>query len=416
MPTDMMPLHILIVTQYFWPENFRVNDLAASLRERGHRVTVLTGQPNYPSGRFFAGYGWAGPWRQNHQGVEILLCPLLPRGGGGKLRLALNYFSFAISACLLAPFRCRDRYHAIFVYAPSPITVALPALLLRTLGRGPVLLWVLDLWPESITAAAGVRAAPVLAAITRLVRFIYRHCDKVLVQSRAFIERVQNLGAAPSVVRYLPSWAENIFAPVAAGADNDLPPLPSGFRVLFAGNIGAAQDFPNLLMAAEQLKAYGEIHWIVVGDGRMAAWARGEIAARGLEERVHLLGNFPVEKMPSFYAQADCLLVTLKREPIFALTIPGKIQSYLASGRPIAGMLDGEGARIVTEAGAGLAGPAENPQVLAENILSLYRMSAAERKRMGQSAREYYESHFERERLITELESWMQETGADNRG
>ena len=415
MSSHTLPMRILIVSQYFWPENFRINDLAASLHERGHRVTVLTGQPNYPSGRFFPGHGWSGPWRQIREGVEVLRCPLLPRGRGGSLRLALNYLSFVVSACLLAPFRCRGRFDAIFVYAPSPVTVALPALLLRALGRGPVLLWVLDLWPESITAAAGLRTAHVLGAITRLVRFIYHRCDTVLVQSRAFTERVQSLGAVPAKIRYLPSWAENVFVHGAESGGGGLPQLPAGFRVLFAGNIGAAQDFPGVLQAAEHLRACGDIRWIVVGDGRMAPWVRREIAARGLEKQVYLLGSFPVEKMPSLYAQADCLLVTLKREPIFALTIPGKLQSYLACGRPIAAMLDGEGARIVTEAGAGLAGPAENPQLLAENILALYRMTVSERAGMGQSGREYYDLHFARDRLIPQLENWLRDAGPKGR-
>jgi colanic acid biosynthesis glycosyl transferase WcaI len=405
-------MNILIVSQYFWPENFRVNDLAASLHERGHRVTVLTGQPNYPSGRYFSGHGYTGPWRQKHAGIDILRCPLIPRGNGGKIRLALNYLSFVVSTCLLAPFRCRGKFDAIFVYAPSPITVTLPALLLRALGRGPVLLWVLDLWPESISAAAGVRGPALMGVISSLVRFIYRRCDRVLVQSRAFIERVQNLGAQASQIRYLPSWAEGVFVHGTAHDGAGLPPLPSGFRVLFAGNVGAAQDFPGILLAAERLASCADIHWIIIGDGRMAAWVREEIAARRLTQQMHMLGSFPVENMPSFYAQADCLLVTLKREPIFALTIPGKIQSYLASGRPIVAMLDGEGARIVVEAGAGFAGPAEEPKLLADNVLSLYRMSAAERERMGLTAREYYKAHFERERLIDELEAWMRETAA----
>ncbi len=408
-------LRILIIAQYYWPENFRINDLAASLHERGHQVTVLTGQPNYPAGRFFEGYGWSGPWRQDRDGVEVLRCPLLPRGRSGKLRLALNYLSFAVSASVMAPFRCRGHFDAIFVYAPSPITVALPAVVLRALGRGPVLLWVLDLWPESITAAAGVRAATILSAVSRLVRFIYRRCDRVLVQSLAFNHSVARLGADPAKIHFFPSWAENLFACAPPSSDAQLPALPRGFRVMFAGNVGAAQDFPAILRAAEQLKARTDIHWIVVGDGRMADWVKSEISARGLDGQVHLLGSFPVEAMPSFYAQADCLLVTLKREPIFALTIPGKVQSYLASGRPVVAMLDGEGARIVTEAGAGKAGPAEDHQLLADNIMSLYRASAAEREQMGRSARAYYEAHFDRELLITALEGWMREAGDASR-
>lgn len=406
-------MRVLVVSQYFWPENFRINDLAQHLRERGHEVTVLTGQPNYPDGRFFSGYGWLRKWRETYQGAEILRCPLLPRGRGHWFRLAFNYVSFALSASVLAPFRCRGRYDAIFVYEPSPITVALPALLLRALGRGPVLLWVLDLWPESVAAASGVRSPLVLGAVARAVRFIYRRCDLVLVQSQGFVDRVQALGAAPDKVRYFPSWAEEVFFRRVSEGDLDgLPALPTGFRVMFTGNIAVAQDFPNLLAAAELLKSHPDIHWVVIGEGRMAQWVRSEVAERGLAGQVHLLGSFPVERMPAFCAQADCLLVTLKRDPILALVIPAKIQAYLACGRPIIGMLDGEGARLIAQAGAGFVGPTGDPAALAENVLRMYRLPAEERARMGKAGYEYARREFSPEQLVSRLEEWMRE-GSD---
>lgn len=400
-------MRVLIVTQYFWPETFRINDLARILRERGHEVRVLTGQPNYPAGRFFPGYGWLRKWRDAYAGVEVLRCPLLPRGNGRGIRLALNYLSFALSACALAPFRCRGRFDAIFVYEPSPITVALPAILLRALGRGPVLLWVLDLWPESVAAASGLRSPLALGALSRLVRFIYRRCDLVLVQSRGFVERVQVLGASPAKVRYLPGWAEEVF--FQPPPDMPIAPLPAGFRIVFTGNVGVAQDFPIILEAAARLEARAEIQWIVIGDGRMAQWVRSEAAARGLADRVHLLGSFPVEHMPALCAQADCLLVTLKGEPIFALTIPAKIQAYLACGRPVIGMLDGEGARVIEEAGAGFVGPAGDSAALAKNVLRVADLPPEARARMGKAGQDYCRREFSPEPLVSRLEQWMRE-------
>jgi glycosyltransferase involved in cell wall biosynthesis len=181
---------------------------------------------------------------------------------------------------------------------------------------------------------------------------------------------------------------------------------------MFAGNIGAAQDFPSLLSAAERLRAYPDIHWVILGGGREADWVRKEVVARGLSAQVHLLGSFPVDAMPAFYAQSDCLLVSLKRDPIFALTIPAKIQSYLAGGRPIVGMLDGEGARVIAEAGAGLSGPAEDPAALADNVLRLYRLPADARARMGAAGRACYEREFARDVLISSLEQWLEEAAA----
>ncbi|MBM3345039.1 MAG: glycosyltransferase family 4 protein [Betaproteobacteria bacterium] len=400
-------MNILIVSQYFWPENFRVNDLALALRDRGHSVTVLTGTPNYPSGRFFDGHGWFRRSSENWKGVEIRRCPLIARGSGGGLRLALNYASFALFASLLGPWKCPGKFDAIFVHEPSPITVALPALVLRRLRRGPVLLWVLDLWPESVTAAGSVRSPLVLGMIGRLVRFIYRHCDRVLVQSRGFIARVHAQGADPTRVLYFPSWAEAMFTQ-ATQPPRPLPvALPSGFRILFAGNIGAAQDFETILAAAELLRDIKEIHWVVVGDGRMAGWVREQVLARGLTDTVHLTGAFPLETMPPLFAAADALLVTLKADPIFALTIPGKIQSYLACGRPVVGMLDGEGANVLRESGAARVGPSGDAKALATNVMALYQMRGEARQAMGEAGRAYYRQHFERDRLMTQLEQWF---------
>jgi len=405
-------VNILIVTQYFWPENFRINDLAMALAERGHEVTVLTGMPNYPGGKFFNGYGCFTPSRERWHGMEVLRCPLIPRGKGGGLRLALNYASLALSASLLGPWKCRGTYDVIFVHEPSPITIALPALMLSRLRGTPVLLWVLDLWPESLTAAGSVASPAILNAVGKLVRFIYRHCDRVLVQSRGFIDRVIAQGAGQEKVLYFPSWAEALFTqtPDSSRATPSLPTLPEGFRVMFAGNIGAAQDFETILAAAEQLRGDKDIHWVIVGDGRMAAWVKEQIHARGLADTVHLTGSYPLEAMPPLFAQADALLVTLKRDPVFALTIPGKIQSYLACGRPIVGMLDGEGAQVLRESGAALVGASGDAQTLAANVLALHRMHQEERERMGQAGRSYYNQYFERDRLMNQLEQWFKQT------
>jgi colanic acid biosynthesis glycosyl transferase WcaI len=405
-----LPLHLLIVTQYFWPEEFRINDLALGLIERGHRVTVLTGKPNYPKGDFFPGYGFFTRSREHHRGIDVRRVPLIPRGKGGSFRLALNYLSFAVLASLLAPLRCRDRYDAMLVFEPSPITVGLPARVLRALRGIPVLFWVQDLWPESLEATGAVRSARVLRIFERLTRFIYRGCDRVLVQSRGFIEPTLRMGVAPERILYFPNSAEDFYRPMTLPADAEEPgQLPQGFRVMFAGNIGAAQDFGTLLSAAERLRDDPRIHWIVLGDGRMAGWVREEVGRRKLGHCVHLLGRRPVETMPRWFAAADALLVTLKREPIFSYTIPTKIQSYMACARPILAGIDGEGARVTTEAGAGYAVPAEDPAALADAVSRLAALPDAEREAMGQAGRRYFETHFERNKLLEQLEGWMLE-------
>jgi len=409
-------VRLLIVTQYFWPEEFRINDLALALRDRGHEVTVFTGKPNYPGGRFFPGYGFFGPATENYNGIRVIRAPLIPRGDGGRLRLFLNFLSFALFGSLLAPLRCRGSFDTILVYEPSPVTVGLPALVLKWVKRAPILFWAQDLWPETLSATGVVRARWILAAVDRLVRFIYRHCELILVQSRAFTLHVQAQGVPSEKVRYFPNSAEELYRPVAVeerATEREM--LPAGFRVMFAGNIGAAQDFETIIAAAEKLKSEPDIQWVIIGEGRRYAWVAQEIARRSLRGTVRLLGRFPVESMPRFFALADALLVTLRNETIFALTLPTKIPSYLACGRPIVAALDGEGARIVVESGAGTATSAGDAAALADAVLKLYRMPKPEREAMGRRGREYFEREFERSMLVSRLEKWMVELAPERR-
>lgn len=403
-------MRILIVTQYFWPEEFRINELAAMMAGRGHQITVLTGIPNYPGGKFFPGYGFTREKVQNYKGIKVVRVPLIPRGKGGRIRLALNYFSFALIASLLGPIKCRDEYDVIFVYEPSPITVGLPAIIMKKLKSASIVFWVQDLWPESLSATGAVHSRTIMKTVELLVRFIYSHCDRILVQSKSFIDAIVQTGVDRSKIEYFPNSAEAIFDAAAerSGAMGHVE-FPEGFRVMFAGNIGAAQDFETILSAAELLKEHRDIHWMIVGDGRMLPWVREQVQIRELEKTVHLLGRHPLASMPAFFARADVMLVTLKKEPIFALTIPGKVQSCLACSRPIIAALDGEGARVVEEAGAGLTCPAEDPESLAKIVLKVSSMTADDREKMALQGRAYFEKNFESRMLLDRLEGWLSE-------
>jgi glycosyltransferase involved in cell wall biosynthesis len=403
-------VNILIVTNHFWPEEFRINDLALGLKERGHSISVLTGIPNYPAGRFFSGYGFFKKTSEVYNGINIYRAPLIPRGSASGIRLAINYVSYALSACLVAPFRCRDRYDLILVFESSPITVGLPAILLKWLKNIPIMFWVQDLWPDTLSATGVVRSERVLSWVTLLVRFIYKQCDSILIQSRAFAESVTNLAPSQTSVHYYPNSAEALYQPLLL--DKNAPEfrlIPAGFRIMFAGNIGVAQDFETILAAAELLKDHHDIHWIIIGDGRKREWVEQEVIKRGLSEQFHLLGRYPVETMPRFFSHADAMLVTLKSEPIFALTIPSKIQSYLACARPIVAALDGEGALVIEEAGAGMVCSAEDSYALAESVLNMYRLPIHERKAIGECGREYFLKEFDREMLLDRMEELLLE-------
>ncbi len=403
-------MKILIVTQYFWPENFRINDLATGFQEQGHDVTVLTGMPNYPTGSFFSGYNGFNKSREDYHGVKVVRVPLVPRGKGGRLSLALNFISFALTASVMAPFRCHGNYDAIFVHEPSPITVGLPAIVLKKIKKAPIFFWVLDLWPQSLTAAGGVKSKIIINGIECMVAFIYRHCDKVLVQSRGFISEIERLDVNPVDILYFPSWAESLYLPVES-SDSICKEfdLPDGFYIMFAGNVGESQDFDSILLAAEELREHTDIHWLIVGDGRMATWVQEEVYKRDLAGTVHLLGRHPLERMPQLFSFSDVMLVSLKRDPIFAMTIPGKVQSYMACGRPVVAMLDGEGGQIIEESGAGYSCSSEDALALAGLVRKMASIPKPAREEMGKKGRKYYEEHFDRSRLFARLESWIKQ-------
>lgn len=404
-------MRLLILSQYFWPETFRVNDLVAEMVRRGHEVTVLTGLPNYPEGRVFPEFRRDPERFAAFSGAEVIRVPLVPRGSGA-LRLVLNYLSFVLLASTVGAWRLRRRaFDAIFVFQPSPITSCLPAILIGRLKAAPVLLWVLDLWPETLAAIGVVRSRRLLWLVGRMVSFIYRRCDLVLAQSRAFVPNIAKYAGSTSSVRYFPGWAEGVFQassdPVAVAPE--LQPFRQAFTVLFAGNVGEAQDFPAILDAAEALRHRADVRWVIVGDGRAAEWVSQEISRRSLGQSVSMLGRHPIERMPSFFRGASALLVTLKPDPVFAMTIPGKVQAYLTAGLPLLGMLDGEGARVIQEAGAGLVCPAGDGLALARRVEELASRSAEERAGMGERGVEYAHREFDRARLLTQLEQWMGE-------
>lgn len=395
-------MKILVVSQYFWPENFRINDVVKTLSEKGIEVEVLTGKPNYPEGAIYSGYRvWSCQHEQFHK-VTLHRIPLIPRGKNSRLLLAANYLSFIFFGLLCAPWLLRGRrYDAIFVHGMSPMLQAIPALFLGILKDAPVIIWVQDLWPESLSATGHVRSQMVLKLVERVVRFIYRHTDLLLVQSRAFEEPVRAL-ASGAPVTYYPNSVDASFAVPTTDPVPEITGLGSGFSVMFAGNIGAAQAVGVIVEAGSLLKEYSDINFVVLGDGSSRAWMLKEVQQRGLVN-FHLPGRFPVETMPGFMQKASVLLVTLTDQPIFAATVPNKVQAYLAAGRPIIACLNGEGARLVVEAGAGLTTPAEDAKALADTILRLYRLSPSERETMGDNGRKYYKEHFDHDRLIDQL-------------
>ena len=397
-------MKILVVSQYFWPEGFRINELVKSLVERGIEVDVLTGKPNYPEGSIYEGYKAFGCMTESWCGANVFRVPLFPRGKSSSIRLTLNYLSFIVAGTLFGPFLLRNRkYDVVFVYGLSPILLAIPAVFIAWLKRKKLIIWVQDLWPQSLSATGYIKSSFLLQCVEFVVRWIYRHTDLLLVQSRAFEGAVSELAPNKPVI-YYPNSVDSSFTSFS-NFNNKQPVievLETGFPVIFAGNVGAAQAVECIVEAASILQEKPQIRFVIFGNGSKWLWIKDQIARRGLTN-MHLAGRFPIEAMPGYLQKAEVLLVSLSDEPIFSLTVPNKIQAYMASGRPIVASLNGEGARLVVESGAGISSPAEDPAALAKAILSLYQMTSEQRRQIGENGRIYYRNHFDHEILVDQL-------------
>ena len=396
-------MKILIVSQYFFPEEFKINDLARDFVDRGHKVTVLTGKPNYPKGEYYDGYQYKGVVTEKYFGAEVIRVPLRKRGAGGGKNLVLNYLSFVYNANDYIR-KNKMQYDAILVYEISPITQVYPALFCKKKYGGKVLVWVQDLWPESVTAAGGVKNKLVLGILDRMVKKIYKKSDVLLVQSEGFKESILSKGDFKSKIIFAPNWAEDLYIEKQMIEPEKVAAMmPKGFRVMFAGNIGAAQDVESIIKAANETRDIPDIKWVIVGDGRAKSIVETQAKEFGLSKTVVFLGRHPMKQMPTFFSFADIMVVSLKDEYIFSLTIPAKTQSYMASGKPIVSMLNGEGNRIIENAGCGLTAQSGDYKMLAKNVKKLYKTEKKELSQMGLRGFEYYLSHFDKKTVIDNM-------------
>lgn len=400
-------MKILVVTQYFWPESFVVvNDLIHELARQGHDIHVLTGKPNYPDGQVFPGYA-AGGFQQEVCGdnIKVSRVPLRARGSGGGKNMVLNYLSFVINGIRHSRKAVKgEKYDVIFAIALSPITAVIPAMFLKKRLKTPLVVWVQDLWPESLSATGFIKNRHVLGAVGAMVRWIYSACDRILVQSRGFFAPVSRF-ADPKKLEYFPnSYLEPELAPEV---ESRIPPdilhvMETNFCVLFAGNIGTAQAVETIVEAARNLTHLPDCKLVLVGSGSMLAWVEKQKMHHKLDNLI-LAGRYPAREMPHFFRRAQALLVSLKREEIFSYTVPSKIQAYFAAGRPVIAALDGEGAQVVREAGAGVVCGAEDVPGLCGCIEQLYRMDAVQRQELADAGRRYFLEHFEMRKQATEL-------------
>ena len=405
-----MTKRILVVSQHYWPENFRITDICEAFVQRGIEVDVLCGLPNYPKGEFFSGYSWKGPFREERRGVQIYRCREIPRRGNTRSRIFWNYVSFPFFARMqLGRFK-KKRYDAIFSYETSPVMMAYPAIRLAQKTGVPCTVYVLDQWPENLYSVFPVKSRLLRKMAQAVSDWHYRKADRLIALSSQAQEHLMRLtGKSREKVAVIPQYCEDFYAQ-RPQVPPEIRTLFSGaFTVLFAGNISPAQSLETLVLAAKQAEetAPGAVRCVIVGDGM----SRGSLERFCQEQRVaHLFtftGQKKAEEIPLYQAAAGALFAGLNRSDMLGFTIPAKIASYCAAGRPILASMDGAGADVVRKAGCGFASPAENVDELAKNLLTLAAASPEERARMGEAGFAYYRAHFRRDAILDELESFL---------
>ena len=406
-------LHVVLISQYFHPEQFSNTAIALNLVARGHTVEAVCCVPNYGKGTFFDGYSNRRRREEMWNGIAIHRTWTIPRGRSA-LRLIANYLCYPVAAGWTMLRRLRSRPDVAFVSMPSPLLQAFAAVFLKWLRGVPAVYWVQDIWPESPIHVLGLRNPLIVRPLTWVCGWLYRRADLVLVQSEAFPPMIARFGVPAERIRVLPNTAPDSYRPLApADAPDEGALMPQGaFRLMFAGNIGAAQDFDTLVAAADLLRDRRDLVWMIVGSGRDMERVQGLIRRRGLDDRFRFLGRHPEERMPRLFAHADAMLVSLTDAPIFRLTVPYKVQCYMACGRPIVASLGGEGARVIEEAGAGLVAEPGQPRALAAAIRAMLDAPEAVRARHGRAARRYFEETYAAETVYGRLERWLAEAAA----
>ena len=399
-------MKILIISQYFYPENFRINDLVFSLKSRDHKIEVLTGKPNYPRGEYFKNYSWRKPKTELIKGIKVYRANLIVRIRGGGLRLFLNYFSFLFFG-VFKLYGLKGEYDKVFVYAPSPITVGFLGIYAARKFKCKSFLWVHDLWPESIKVAGGIKNKLILSAVNFMTKTIYRNTDKILIQSPEFKTYLKKQNVDEKKIVYYPYYAEDFYRKQTAKA-NYKNKFPKGFNLLFAGNIGVSQSFDTIVDAIEILQGHN-INVVILGEGRDKQRIKRLINEKKLSKKFFFLGSYPPEEMPEYFACADAFMISLQKADIFSYTIPGKLQSYLACGKPIIGSLDGIGRKIIQESESGYVSEAEDANSLAENILKIYNDPDSRKEKFSSNAIQYFENNFEKYSLIQKLEHILED-------
>lgn len=405
-----MKKKILVVSQHFWPEAFRINDTCDFFVQNGCDVDVLCGIPNYPKGVFFDGYNWFSKKRQKHNGVNIIRACELPRGDSSVFRVLSNNISFSLFSITHIPRLLFNKYDKIFLYQTSPVIMTIAGIIIGKIKNIEIVMCVMDLWPENLFSMYKTDNKFFIKLVTIIGHWHYRQADKLVVLSEKMKEQiVKTTQISNEKIIILPQACEKIYEETI----NDKKisdKFKNGFNIVFTGYISQAQSFETIVEAAKSLKDEGidDINWIIVGDGMSKQWLQDQFNEIGLSDRVYFEGQKPITDMPKYFFVADILIACLVKSKLLEATIPSKIMSYIAGGKPIVLAMDGEVQTLINDTiGCGYAGPAGDSVTLANNIKKVYKLSPKKRTEMGEKARKYHFKHFERNIILNKLYNFM---------
>lgn len=391
-------MKILVICQHYWPENFRVTEICEALAERGHQVTALVGLPNYPTGVIPQEYRHFQNRRQYRNGVEIRRCFEIGRRPG-KIGLAVNYVSYMTSACIRALLMKRD-YDVIYAFSTSPVLMSLPAALLKCFTRKKYMIYVLDIWPACLAAMNVSEKSALYVLMKRVSRWVYRKADVLIYSSKRFQSYLKEVhGLSVPNEHYMPQFADDIF-------EMELPPKAESAekQLVFAGNIGRVQAVEVLIQAAALLRNE-PVRWHIVGDGANYEACIKLVRELHVEDRVTFYGRRPLEEMPAYYAMADAMLVSMRNDLSVNDTLPGKMQSYMAVGKPVLGSIAGETAYVIEQAQCGFCAPPDDPEAFASIVRTFLQCEAPQE--MGRRGKAYYEAHFTKKHHMDRLEDML---------
>ncbi|MGR3268969.1 glycosyltransferase family 4 protein [Vibrio vulnificus] len=404
-----LKLKLLVVSQYFWPEQFLINELVDSLSSEGHEVEVLTAEPNYPSGEIYSDYVTNKDKYKKFGDVKVHRCKILPRGKS-KIGLIGNYLSFMFSSTYYVKKHFRkSNFDAILFFQLSPVFSGLPAIVCKNQLGIPLATWVQDLWPESLTATGQVKNRIIIEKIRSFVKYVYRNSDSIYIQSEWFREKIQSEiePESYSKIKYLPNWSNKCFECSEIVNIDFYSKVDNVFDFVFAGNVGEAQDIDNIIKAVSLVESDKKFRVVIIGDGNAKNRAESLVHDMNLSDRFKFISRKDIKFMPAVFNRSDALLVSLRNEEIFNMTIPSKVQAYLASGKPILASLSGAGAEIISESQCGIVSSPGNAEELSVAMQKMMNLSSADLFAMSSNGKSYYKDHFcfshVKEALISDL-------------